>query len=68
MILTELEARGKWCHQTLIAAPSSPSGSDFMPCACHGSACVAWRWYDDGSDEQPRRGYCGLAGKPGAAG
>lgn len=58
MILTENQASTKWC-------PFSTPGyaSD-----CKASGCAAWRWYDGGSDEQPRRGYCGLAGKPEVAG
>ncbi len=45
--------------------------------ACIATSCMAWRWYDpaqplrdidlvtsDVVDLQPRRGYCGLSGRP----
>lgn len=32
---------------------------------CKLNACIVWRWYDLVLDENEyRRGYCGLAGKP----
>ena len=41
---------------------------------CYGPACMGWRWFDEASEaccgvDHPetlyRRGYCGMAGKPG---
>ena len=31
---------------------------------CEGTKCMAWRWYEPSGPEM-RRGYCGLAGRPG---
>jgi len=55
MLLTEKEAREKWCpveeHKCLI------------------TNCMAWRWFDYKTSSKSRwddglsRGYCGLAGK-----
>mgnify|MGYP001606136091 CR=1 FL=1 len=58
MILTEKEAQNKWCPF---------SKPDFVS-DCKASGCAAWRWFEgplfDGH-EGDRRGFCGLAGKPG---
>ncbi len=59
MILTEKEAQTKFCHVTMAGTVEGAARE-----LCDASKCMAWRWHDDGSDEQPRRGYCGLAGKP----
>ena len=58
MILTEKEARAKWCPQTM---PSYDPMKAESPRNCEGTDCFAWRWDDP---KQPRCGYCGLAGKP----
>lgn len=36
------------------------------PIFCLGSACMAWRWFDNTDDKAIKepRGYCGKAGKP----
>jgi len=59
-----------WTH---VAANRQPNGD--VP-SCLGSLCMAWRWHDEKTyreidvttnevlDEQPRRGFCGLFGKP----
>ena len=59
MILTEEEAREKWC-------PSS--GTQQL---CIGPQCMHWRWWDNEYRDERRtifvknrRGYCGLSGKP----
>ena len=69
-MLTEEEAKTKWCPTQLLA--SSPG-------YCAGSRCMAWQWvweddFDappvmvgDGTARTPRkrnRGFCGLAGRP----
>lgn len=79
MITTEDEAKTKWCPHTRVmningdgggnkwdktAAPAeSPHNS-----LCIGSACMMWRWAGEAPDanwsDRPRKGYCGLAGKP----
>jgi hypothetical protein len=60
MILTEEEAKGKWCpHARVIfnhrdeekmrthAATSYNRSSDPMPLSnCIGSGCMAWKWID----------------------
>jgi hypothetical protein len=70
MMLTEAEARDRWCH--------TPEFDK-----CRASACMAWRWerptgteraaralaerFGEPLEELPvteRRGYCGLAGVP----
>lgn len=87
MILSEEEARVRWCPQarsvgwmntsntaTAIASNRDhPSGN--MP-ACIASSCAFWRWAEekkirdidlvtsDVVDLPPRRGFCGIAGKP----
>lgn len=57
-----------------IAAINRQEGGD-VP-SCLGPLCTAWRWYDpkplreidmvsgEVLDEVPRRGYCGLSGRP----
>ena len=41
MILTEKEAKDKWCPQTMPSIPGDRNGGPF-PCAA--SECMAWRW------------------------
>lgn len=54
-MLTEEEAREKWCPQMIEV------GSEWVTCVA--SECMAWRWGVEAGD--PRKvGYCGLAGKP----
>lgn len=93
MILTEEEAKGRWCPQArslgvvnewvnatssvnsiqVVSNRDHPSGN--MP-ACIASSCMFWRWSEekkirdidlvtsDVVDLPPRRGYCGIGGKP----
>lgn len=56
--------------------PSDPinnhPANDGSLCNCIGSACMMWRWYDhenkhyhdDPAKKKPRRGFCGMAGRP----
>lgn len=59
----------------LISGYNQHDGGDMH--ACISTACMAWRWYDpppgpldidlvtsDVVDLPPRRGYCGLSGRP----
>ena len=87
MILTEDEAKTKWCpfarvvdgvnEQSAVNRRQGLRDPHFPDPACIASACMAWRWFDEESDDHPgmtharitgeltpRRGYCGLAGKP----
>ncbi len=69
MLLTEEQARLKWCPYTRVgeqasgAAENRPDGSF----NCITSQCMAWRWHDDEDYGEPgdRRGYCGAFGKAG---
>lgn len=80
MIVTEEEAKTKRCQESYPACSQvSPEGHTFAvamsggaysmqtaPSYCIGSACMAWRWFDNTDDQaikQPR-GYCGKAGAP----
>lgn len=62
MLLTEEEAKKKWCHQLGSRVPVKHS-------LCCASMCMAWRWGDkmverDDSPGLETLGYCGLAGRP----
>jgi hypothetical protein len=71
MLLTEEEARGKWCpfsrkaykfSQGFESGPFSGACSfnrgNRQNCDCIASSCTSWRLWDS------LRGYCGLAGRP----
>jgi hypothetical protein len=69
MMVTEKEARGLICPQTMARGPIAHSGNhELAPCV--GSGCMAWRWgrwHDDGHPfgterGKPTHGYCGLSG------
>ena len=72
MLLTEAEARTRWCPHALAGSPIFNRRADGEPtplCRCIASSCMAWRWHSEGLDEnygpkEPTRGYCGLAGTP----
>lgn len=77
-LLTEQEARQKWCpythiledeHSTRYANRELAPG--IVACRCIASDCMAWRWPEgdaekstDNEEDYPRVGFCGLAGKP----
>lgn len=81
MLLTEEEAKTKWCpfaryqhnqepasnRWNQNAPPKEPHALNPIPCRCIASDCMAWRWVPRNSPmtapSDPRRGYCGLAGK-----
>lgn len=55
MILTEEEAKTKWCPEARANAGRTAigttlnrddNGAPFVGCYCIGSACMAWRWRD----------------------
>lgn len=56
-MLTEAEAKKKWC---LLP------GNEGVHCVA--SECMAWRWLNQADPHEPNRklggGYCGLAGRP----
>ena len=83
--MTETEAKTKWCPMVRIAVGdgdyatanrgwvANPEGLiDTEMGRCIGSACMMWRWIEDGGanleqyrngEPYQQRGYCGLAGK-----
>lgn len=70
MILTEAEAKTKWCPFACAADQESDavsanrhwkSSTPDLSCMCLASGCMAWRW--TGTKAEPV-GYCGLAGEP----
>lgn len=67
MIVTEEEARTKWCPEVRL---TDASGSNYGVISnrdigvrheyCIASKCMWWRW----TTEDETFGYCGKAGKP----
>lgn len=85
MLLTEAQARKKWCPYVRFSLTERDGNASNrhmdaarmivqnpMYSQCIASDCMAWREATDGQGHQegddPRffRGYCGLAGVPGA--
>ena len=80
MILTEEEARTKWCPEARVAIDAQgysaanrfgDDGKSYLGSQtfCIGSACMAWRWsLGDGIarvvNNSTLTGFCGKAGKP----
>ena len=72
MLLTEDEAKTKWCPfvraSIYEAADNDVSGNRAGPLresgGCIASACMAWRWGEPDLLDRPRRGFCGLSGRP----
>lgn len=60
MIVTEEEAKTKRCQETRGGIAHDRDRT------CLGSECMAWRWFDNTSDEAIKepRGFCGKAGHP----
>ena len=66
MLLTEEQARQKWCP---FATTTSLSGGRIFDTRgeskgftlCIASACMAWRWVNPNTSSL---GFCGLAGTP----
>lgn len=73
---TEEEARKKICFETFttfmitrklnLQNITETSPQNFSN-PCFASKCMAWRWgiihFDEKSNGESRKGYCGLAGK-----
>ena len=75
MILTEEEAKKKWCPKYQVSFAACESGSDcqdnrglFPGYYCLASDCMMWRWEVtnpnyEGPEKYHDKGYCGLAGR-----
>lgn len=79
-MLTEEEARGKWCPfvrtgngNNRVSAPPIKAGAPLADEAvgpCIASACMAWRWIERRNPQMHEvvltstHGYCGLASQP----
>lgn len=55
MLLTEREAKTKWCAQARVAVNGTGSLNRADGCytGCLGSECMAWRWLDKTAKCQP---------------
>jgi hypothetical protein len=63
MIVTENEARTKWCPHARdadLGGNRDSSGEQPQVATCIGSQCMAWRWLQ--TTKHSGRGYCGLSG------
>lgn len=69
MILTEEEARTKWCPEVqfvdssgygIISNRDVGARNEY----CIASNCMMWRWFDTSDPVKASTGYCGKAGKP----
>lgn len=66
MLVTEEEAKTKWCphvrvrHSSQAVINRTPDPMPEADFGCIGSRCMSWRWLFDGF--VLTRGYCGLAG------
>lgn len=67
-MLTEAEAKTKWCPMHRIAVEDGQGVYGNMPnngaMTCAGSGCMAWRWKLNDHGHSMGVGFCGLAGKP----
>lgn len=76
MLLSEKEAKTKWCPYAMSAVRRYAdsvtvvnrrigSGKPDVDCLCITTDCMAWRVVSVQKDnETVKMGYCGLAGKP----
>lgn len=76
MLLTEKEAKTKWCPYAISAVRRYEDGASVVnrrigsgkpdvDCMCIAADCMAWRAMSVKKDgETVKMGYCGLAGKP----
>jgi len=76
MLVTEKEARTKWCPDARVgltagmAVNRHPDDSVNEDCCCAGSACMAWRWWGlfiNEADQIPTRSYPGERIDPSSA-
>ena len=67
MAITEADAKKKWCpfgrvNQEGIVVNRYSNGDPAASSHCLGSKCMAWRWQVLSTEDNPRHGFCGLAG------
>jgi len=62
MLMTEQEAREKWCPEGRMVGKSGLMTN--LDARCIGSRCAMWRWHEarPAAEEELRLGHCGLAG------
>jgi hypothetical protein len=69
-MLTEQEAKTRWCPMARVALAGGDRTNRNGTRCCIGSACMAWRWVDRGLQQHPpvpshiTDGYCGAFGRP----
>lgn len=67
-MMTEAEAKTKWCPMARVVAAGHSSGNTFTDgksvdyVKCIGSACMAWRRVEN--IDHTNYGYCGAFGEP----
>lgn len=69
MLLTEEEAKTKWCPMSRMEGNNRHWGSQKYISSCIASECMMWRWSDErgktpDGDRVYITGFCGLGGKP----
>ena len=72
MILSEENARSKWCPFARLPHGDVCSGSSALAAVnrspdekarCLASGCMLWRWYEHEGEGDAMRGYCSLSGE-----
>jgi len=71
-VMTEEEAKGKWCpfYRRSPGSAAFPTNNRDRGGACLASDCMAWRSADPEGNHAyvdqpiPQFGFCGLAGRP----
>lgn len=69
-MITESEAKKKWCPMARVVAAGHSSGNTFTDgksvdyVKCIGSACMAWQFAMDKDNPHVGTGYCGAFRRP----
>lgn len=69
MLITELEAKTKWCNKVRLTdkdygSYNDPINTIINRACCIGSDCMDWRFYRKIQKDGEFLGYCGLSGTP----